>query len=177
MRQLLDTHAGITVGYLMAAGTFLAPIGAFAMQKPLWPSGYDWAGIAGIIVLGFAGQAFKTQGLKWEAAGPASMMRPLDLVFALTFQSTLLGEEVHPLSAAGAACILASCLGLGWWRWRLKRRRQGRGAGGKAGKKAAAGKAALLPADLQRSSEEDGAADDECGSTGVELVRLETAST
>ena len=42
--------------------------------------------IGAVCVLGFAGQAFKTQGLKWEKAGPGAMMRNLDLVLAFGFQ-------------------------------------------------------------------------------------------
>ena len=124
VRKLLDIHAMVTVSWLMAAGVITGFTFAFAVQRPKWPgSGSDWWMLLLVGLLGFAGQAFKTQGLKWELAASGSMMRNLDLVFAFFFQITLLGEAVKVMSLVGALITLASSVSMGILKLRVSRRK------------------------------------------------------
>eukprot|EP00941_MAST-03F_sp_MAST-3F-sp1_P005387 g5387.t1 len=70
--------------------------------------------ILSIGVFGLLGQFFKTEGLKLEKAGPAAMMRNLDLVFAFLLQAFVLGEKVHSTSLVAALLTLSSSFVLGW---------------------------------------------------------------
>ncbi len=114
VRRLLDIHAMVTISWLMGAAIcILCPL-SFVLQTPIWPtSATEWLLIFCVALLGFAGQGFKTQGLKWENAGIGSMMRNLDLFFACVFQATLLSEGLNPWSAVGAALTLMSSIGIG----------------------------------------------------------------
>jgi drug/metabolite transporter (DMT)-like permease len=47
-----------------------------------------------------------TRGFQLEKAGPASLIRNLDVVFAFLFQVGLLGDPATPLSLMGAVLIL-----------------------------------------------------------------------
>lgn len=95
---------------------------SYALQDPVAPSGMTVFILLGSIgVLGFAGQMFKTQGLKWEKAGPGSMMRNLDLVFAFVFQATVVGESVYVLSVLGALITLTSSVAMGVLKLRKER--------------------------------------------------------
>ena len=70
VRKLTDVHALTTVLYLVCWGLPISPIATALLQTPVWPRGvWTWTSIAGICILGFLGQWFKTQGLKWERAG------------------------------------------------------------------------------------------------------------
>ena len=114
VRKLLDVNAIVTVGYLMAVAVVMAPLGSFLLQDPVLPSSItSWFAILGICILGFAGQAFKTQGLKWENAGVGSLMRNLDLVFAFSFQVLLLRQKPPVLSVVGAMLTILGTFFLG----------------------------------------------------------------
>ena len=76
VRKLIHVHAAVTMSYLFAWGVVICPILAFALQHPILPStGIEWLSLVGLGVTGFAGQAFKTVGLKWEKAGHKQVFR------------------------------------------------------------------------------------------------------
>jgi len=114
VRKLVGVDAFVTVSYLMCAGLMASLFWGVTIGEPVLPHGAaQWPALGGVVVLGFVGQICKTQGLKWEKAGPGSMMRNLDLVFAFVFQTFLLGESVHPLSVVGASLTCTGSLGIG----------------------------------------------------------------
>jgi len=115
VRKLIEVQSIVVVFWLMVAALVVSIPMSFGTQSPVVPNGiWVWIGLFGIGLLGFLGQVFKTQGLKWEKAGPGSMMRNLDLVFSFVFQATLLGEEIHVLSVFGASIVLIAsiCIGI-----------------------------------------------------------------
>lgn len=61
-------------------------------------------------ILGLCGQLLKNKGLQMEKAGPASMIRNLDLVLAIFYQVTLLHEPMHYLSIVGSVLIIVSSI-------------------------------------------------------------------
>ena len=116
VRKLSDINGFVIVSWLLLSSLLVSAVSTFAFQgNAMWPKSHlgVWSMIVAIGFLGFLGQVFKTYGLKWENAGVGSMMRNLDLVFAFTFQVTILNEKVHTLSVAGAALTLLSSITLG----------------------------------------------------------------
>ena len=82
VRKLLQVHAMVTVSWLFIANLAVAPALLMLTQTPVVPTKTStWLIAVGIGIVGFAGQGFKTQGLKWEKAGPGAMMRNLDIVY------------------------------------------------------------------------------------------------
>lgn len=56
--------------------------------------------------MGFIGQLLMNRGLQIEKAGPAALMRNLDIVLAFIYQITILHITPTPWSIAGAVLIL-----------------------------------------------------------------------
>ena len=123
VRKLTAVPAMVTVLWLMMAAFVIATPVALCMSESKWPyeSG-QWMMVLAIGCLGFSGQGFKTQGLKWEQAGIGSMMRNLDLVLAFAFQVTLLGEEARAYSVIGASLTLLASIAMGWLKVKEKKR-------------------------------------------------------
>ena len=121
VRTLIEVHSVVVVFWLMIAALIISIPMSFGTQTPIVPYGtWVWIGLFAIGILGFAGQVFKTQGLKWEKAGIGSMMRNLDIVFAFIFGDLLLGEEIHSLSVFGACVVLISSICIGVLKIRSK---------------------------------------------------------
>ena len=118
VRMLVDVHSVVVVKWLMVSSLFVSLVLGTLVQTPVKPEGVGvFGGLLAIGILGFMGQMLKTQGLKWEKAGPGSMMRNLDIVFAFVFQATILNEEVHILSLLGAGLTLVSSLAIGYQKY------------------------------------------------------------
>lgn len=123
VRKLLNVPAMVTVFWLMVVSFSLSFPITVSLSTSKWPtsSGY-WLMVFLMAGLGFSGQGFKTQGLKWEQAGIGSMMRNLDLVLAFIFQVTLLGEKLQVLSVIGATITLLASIGMGYLKVKQKQR-------------------------------------------------------
>jgi drug/metabolite transporter (DMT)-like permease len=128
VRQLTDVHAMVTITWLFISNTLSAPLLLYAFRmQPITPSGVNpWLCVLGIGLVGFAGQGFKTLGLKWEKAGPGTMMRNLDLFFAFTYQYFIFNEPMHTLSVVGAGLTLVSSIGVGVLKLQRKRTEKAR---------------------------------------------------
>ena len=77
VRKLKHVHAMLTIFYLMIAAIFGSITVALVNQDQfIFPSNTtESALIIFVTLFGFAGQLFKTEGLKRENAGPGAMMR------------------------------------------------------------------------------------------------------
>lgn len=75
-------------------------------------------------LLGYFGQMFKTIGLKIENAGPGSMMRLIDLVFASFWQLILFHESINPFTAWGIITIFFAGFLVGYKKY-LKNKKYG----------------------------------------------------
>lgn len=122
VRQLTDVHAMVTITWLFTSNTLCAPILLMLFRMdPVAPVGVkSWLCVLGVGIVGFAGQGFKTLGLKWEKAGPGTMMRYLDLFFAFLYQYFIFNEPLHTLSVIGAGITLVSSIALGVLKLRQK---------------------------------------------------------
>lgn len=121
--RLRTVHAFTTSGYLFLVSTLGAPIGLFlgGWTAP-WSHfpGYGasaiavgWVMVCLTGIFSFVGQGFKTEGFRLEKAGPASMMRNLDIVFAFMWQVLFLGDPATTTSLLGAGCICISAVAIG----------------------------------------------------------------
>ena len=82
-----------------------------------------WGLIALMAVTGFIGQVCKTRGLQLEAAGPAAMVRNLDVVLGFIYQATIMDDGGLSLWSVfgGTLVIIATCL-IGVEKWRRAER-------------------------------------------------------
>ncbi|KAG8537430.1 hypothetical protein GDO81_024379, partial [Engystomops pustulosus] len=68
-------------------------------------------------ILGLGGQAFLVKALHIEKAGPVSVMRTMDVVFAFIFQALFLDRIPTWLTIGGALCIVAGTAGTAILNW------------------------------------------------------------
>jgi drug/metabolite transporter (DMT)-like permease len=107
-----------------ATTAFVLSVAAFTVQKPMWPTVISWGTFTGLVlVLGctaFIAQLTFNIGVQLATAGPSSMMRNLDVVFAFIFQVVFLHETPSSLSYAGSAVIVSSILAMSYRKWASK---------------------------------------------------------
>jgi len=108
----------VLVSYMGGIGTILAPLGA-TIQTFHTPSGADsWALIFGVGIFSYIGQIFFNAGVQLEKAGPASMIRNLDVAFSFIWQVAVLHDQPKVWSVLGAL-IISSCVAvMGVRKWR-----------------------------------------------------------
>ncbi|KAJ3004873.1 hypothetical protein HKX48_001000 [Thoreauomyces humboldtii] len=70
----------------------------------------------------FIAQCFLNAGLQMAHAGPATLMRNLDVVFAFVFGAAFFHERPRITSIIGASIILTSTISVGLYKWLLGRR-------------------------------------------------------
>ncbi len=78
-------------------------------MHPQHPSASMWGWMCFVGLMGFVGQATMSRGGQLEKAGPAAMMRNLDVVFAFVLQISFLAETPSGGSVAGAILITVRC--------------------------------------------------------------------
>lgn len=90
----------------------------FHIQEPMWPeTTFDWFIHISIAVTAFIGQCLLNRGLQLAPAGPGTLMRNLDVVFAFIFGITILGEIPRWTSVVGAIIILSCTIGMAMRKW------------------------------------------------------------
>eukprot|EP00873_Tetraselmis_striata_P034688 jgi/Tetstr1/454952/TSEL_041813.t1 len=94
-------------------GAVLAAAAYVIVRKPVVPDAQQWAVLLGVGVMAFLGQCCLNSGLQLAPAGPGTVMRNLDVVFAYVYQVTLLHDPANPLSVVGAALVVSSAVLLG----------------------------------------------------------------
>lgn len=128
VRKLKHIDAMVTVFWLMVAAIIGSSILALFMperQVFLWPeSAGDVFTLLAMGLLGYFGQMFKTIGLKIENAGPGSMMRLVDLVFAPFWQLFLFHEAINPFTVFGILIIFFAGFLVGYKKY-LKNKKYG----------------------------------------------------
>ncbi|KAJ2398782.1 hypothetical protein GGI23_003039 [Coemansia sp. RSA 2559] len=104
-------------GFLSMAGSSLAMY-AGAQQTARAPeSTYEWAVMAMVGVFAFFGQVLLNRGLQLAPAGPGTLMRNLDVVFAFLFGITLFGEIPDWISVSGSVVIISCTVAMGLRKW------------------------------------------------------------
>ena len=82
----------------------------FVIAGWTWPSPWEWVVLLGIGASTQAGQVYMTRGLQLEAAGRATSVGYLQIVFAAVWGLLVFGEVPDAWSLAGAGVIVASTL-------------------------------------------------------------------
>ena len=82
----------------------------FVLLNPVWPNATDWAWLLGVGLFTQLGQIFLTQGLASMPAARATAINYIQVIFASVLGLLFLGESVNPITATGAALILAATI-------------------------------------------------------------------
>ncbi|KAI8322788.1 hypothetical protein GQ54DRAFT_259387 [Martensiomyces pterosporus] len=102
-------------GFLSMVGSLIA---MFAMQSPRMPNtAYEWVLMAMVGTFAYLGQVLLNRGLQLAPAGPGTLMRNLDVVFAFLFGVTLFDEVPDWISVAGAVVIVGCTIAMGLHKW------------------------------------------------------------
>eukprot|EP00126_Sphaerothecum_destruens_P003646 Sdes_comp17419_c0_seq1m6637 len=89
--------------------SLLSPIALYCTQHAqmrMPASWQEWALLWSTGVFAFGGQCLLNRGLQIERAGPATLMRNLDVVFAFLLDFWIVGESPNGFSIAGAIIIV-----------------------------------------------------------------------
>ncbi|KAI9506942.1 hypothetical protein GGI25_000030 [Coemansia spiralis] len=113
-------------GFLSMIGS-AAAMGAALQTKPaprLPNTLYEWAVMGMVGTFAFFGQALLNRGLQLAPAGPGTLMRNLDVVFAFLFGITLFDEVPDWISIGGAIVIVGCTVAMGMHKWISHSRQQ-----------------------------------------------------
>lgn len=122
IRQIGKSESPLVVVLVFAAvGSVVGPCAMWLAGQPfvVSASGADVAGVLCMGFLGFVGQLLLNAGIQMAPAGPASVMRYADILFAIIFQVTLVGEAPGALKIVGALLIM-SCVAAVYLKARAK---------------------------------------------------------
>ncbi|KAG4098276.1 hypothetical protein H8356DRAFT_1672439 [Neocallimastix lanati (nom. inval.)] len=109
-------HYLVHVFYFGVVSTVISAFSLFIfhIQDPIMPESlFDWIIHILIAISAFIGQCLLNRGLQLCAAGPGTLMRNLDVVFAFIFGITILGEVPKWNSITGALIIVGSSVVMG----------------------------------------------------------------
>lgn len=113
-------HPLVFVCWMGLVGVFLTPFGGL-VQTWVWPSNIvPWMYVVFIGIFSFTGQILFNAGVQKEKAGPASMIRNLDVVFSFVWQVTIEGILPNAWSVVGAVVISASVVAMGVRKWKMQ---------------------------------------------------------
>ncbi|KAI8047156.1 uncharacterized protein B0P05DRAFT_592803 [Gilbertella persicaria] len=107
-------HFLVHVVYFGLVSGIVSPVGMFLFQTPKMPQGwYEYAILLLVGLTAFVGQCFLNQGLQMAPAGPGTLMRMNDVVFAFLFGIFILHEYPDAYSISGAAIIVCMTSAMG----------------------------------------------------------------
>ncbi|KAG2177946.1 hypothetical protein INT43_003193 [Umbelopsis isabellina] len=111
-------HFMVHVVYFGALSSALSPIGIWGFQHFVMPETFnDYLILVLVGTFAFLGQCLLNQGLQMAPAGPGTLMRMNDIVFAFLFGILLLHEIPTLSSILGAAVIVGCTTALGIHKW------------------------------------------------------------
>ncbi|XP_053306941.1 solute carrier family 35 member G1 [Spea bombifrons] len=113
-----SVHYLLSIWYYAVIGLIECVIALFALGEWSLPScGVDRWLLVCIGMLGLGGQIFLVKALQIEKAGPVSIMRTMDVVFAFIFQALFLNRNPTLWTIGGALCVVASTAGTAIIKW------------------------------------------------------------
>ncbi|KAL7316725.1 hypothetical protein PS15m_003178 [Mucor circinelloides] len=108
-------HYMVHVVYFGLVSIVVAPIGMTVFQTPVMPHGwYEYGMLLLVGLSAFVGQCFLNQGLQMAPAGPGTLMRMNDVVFAFLFGIFILHEypDIYSISGASIIVLMTSAMGI-----------------------------------------------------------------
>ncbi|KAE8590745.1 hypothetical protein XENTR_v10018184 [Xenopus tropicalis] len=113
-----SVHYLLSIWFYAIIGLIECVIALFALGEWRLPTcGIDRMFLVFIGILGLGGQIFLVKALQIERAGPVSVMRTMDVVFAFIFQALFLSHTPTMWTIGGALCIVASTAGTAIVKW------------------------------------------------------------
>ncbi|XP_056385435.1 solute carrier family 35 member G1 [Hyla sarda] len=113
-----SVHYLLSIWYYAIIGLIECVIALFVIGAWSLPQcGLDRWLLVFIGILGLGGQTFLVKALQIEKAGPVSVMRTMDVVFAFIFQTLFLHRTPSWLTIGGALCIVAGTAGTVIVKW------------------------------------------------------------
>ncbi|OCT71763.1 solute carrier family 35 member G1 [Xenopus laevis] len=113
-----SVHFLLSIWFYAIIGLIECIIALFALGEWRLPTcGIDRMFLVFIGILGLGGQIFLVKALQIERAGPVSVMRTMDVVFAFIFQALFLSHNPTLWTIGGALCIVASTAGTAIVKW------------------------------------------------------------
>ncbi|ORX93568.1 hypothetical protein K493DRAFT_315937 [Basidiobolus meristosporus CBS 931.73] len=110
----------VHVVYFGAVSTVFSLFGTLTFEKPSMPvNSTQWVYLAMVGLTAFAGQVMLTKGLQLSPAGPGTLMRNFDVVFAFVFGILIFHETPDRFTIGGAILIIGSTVAMGLHKWRL----------------------------------------------------------
>ncbi|NXB97494.1 S35G1 protein, partial [Vidua chalybeata] len=114
-----SVHYFLSIWYYAVIGLIGCVIALFVLNEWRLPHcGRDRVFLILIGLLGLGGQVFLTKALQIEKAGPVSIMRTMDVVFAFILQVLFLNHLPTWWTVGGALCVVASSSGTAIRKWR-----------------------------------------------------------
>ncbi|NXN93417.1 S35G1 protein, partial [Rhinopomastus cyanomelas] len=114
-----SVHYFLSIWYYAVIGLIGCVIALFVMNEWRLPyCGKDRVFLILIGLLGLGGQIFLTKALQIEKAGPVSIMKTMDVVFAFILQILFLNHLPTWWTVGGALCVVASSSGTAIRKWR-----------------------------------------------------------
>ncbi|XP_014164574.1 solute carrier family 35 member G1 [Geospiza fortis] len=114
-----SVHYFLSIWYYAVIGLIGCIIALFVLNEWRLPHcGRDRVFLILIGLLGLGGQIFLTKALQIEKAGPVSIMRTMDVVFAFILQVLFLNHIPTWWTVGGALCVVASSSGTAIRKWR-----------------------------------------------------------
>ncbi len=101
-------------------GSIFGPLGAAVQTFVAPPSFSSWLLLLGVGLFSFTGQILFNAGVQREKAGPASMIRNLDVAFSFFWQVVALGIAPNIWSVLGAIVISGCVLAMGIRKWKME---------------------------------------------------------
>lgn len=86
---------------------------AFFLPGSPWPTGWEWAALAGVGIAAQGGQVFMTLGLREERAGRAMSVGYVQIVFAALWGLLFFDEFPDPWGLVGTALVLVGTFVVG----------------------------------------------------------------
>ena len=119
IRKLKTTPPSVIVMWFAASLTCSSVIILAITNQYSWPRGlYNWSMLFVAGICGIADQYFLCLSLKYESAGPISVIRTLNIVLSFLWGIFLLGEKTELTSVIGALLITFCVLILALVKWK-----------------------------------------------------------
>lgn len=109
VRRLAAVEDPVVIVFYFPMVAVPASLPAF-LDGPVLPRGLDWLWLAGVGVSAQLGQVWMTHGLRREAAGRASAISYVQVLFAAGWGALFFGERPTAWTALGAALVLCGTL-------------------------------------------------------------------
>ena len=107
VRKLRETDAPLVVVFWFALFSVVLSLPLVATTL-VWPTPGQWAALVGVGVAAHAGQVFLTKGLHLEAAGRATSVGYLQIVFAFVWGALFFGAVPDAWTALGVGLVVAA---------------------------------------------------------------------